>query len=64
LNSKLTDEESQVAFKAIQKKAGENGMAEYMAENDLDLLVSNSDSRLILFTACACKFSPSQDEYY
>jgi len=53
LNSKLTAEESEIAFQAIKKKAGDDGMAKYMAEHDLDLMVSNSECSLISFTACA-----------
>lgn len=52
-NSPLTDEESDNAARELKRLAGKDGMAKYMADNDLDLIVSSSDCSLVSFAACA-----------
>ena len=52
LNSKLTDEESDNTYTELNRIAGKDGMEKYMIENELDIVVSNSDCSLIAFTSC------------
>jgi amidase len=52
-NSPLTDEESDNAAEELKRLAGKDGMGRFMAENDLDLIISSSDCSLVSFAACA-----------
>ncbi|CZR63995.1 uncharacterized protein PAC_13892 [Phialocephala subalpina] len=51
--SALTEERCDKARSEIRRLAGEDGRAKYIRENDLDLIIANSDSTLIYFTACS-----------
>jgi amidase len=52
-NSPLTDEKSCSAARELKRLAGSDGMGKFMAQNDLDLIVSSSDCSLVSFAACA-----------
>ena len=53
MNSSLTDEESDGAARELKRLAGQDGMGKFMAENDLDLIISSSDCSLVSFAAAA-----------
>jgi amidase len=52
-NSTLTDEECETAAKELQRLAGLDGLGKFMDDNNLDLIVTNSDCSLVSFTACS-----------
>jgi hypothetical protein len=56
-NSTLTDEECEIAAKELRRLAGVQGFGKFMDENNLDLIVTNSDCSLVSFTACSGKLS-------
>lgn len=53
LNYPLANEESDNVARELKRIAGQDGMGKFMAENDLDLIVSSSDSSLVSFAAYA-----------
>jgi amidase len=52
-NSPLTDEESDMVAREVNRLADRDGLAKFMAMNDVDLIVSNSDCSMVSFAACA-----------
>lgn len=58
-NESLTDAESDAAQAELRRLADKDGMGKYMEENDIDMVVSNSDCSLISFAASAGKSRPS-----
>ena len=54
--SPLTDKSSQEAYVEINRLAGEDGMDKVMREHDLDLIIVDSESSIVSFSACAGKF--------
>jgi hypothetical protein len=55
LNSTLTDEECETAAKELRRLAGVEGFGKFMDENNLNLIVTNSDCSLVSFKACSGK---------
>lgn len=49
----MTKEKHDAAVTAIRKLAREEGMAKFMRDQDLDIVLSSSDATLITFSACA-----------
>jgi amidase len=52
-NSSLTANDAAEAYREINRKAGKDGMDKYMRENNVDIIVSNSDCTLVIWAACA-----------
>lgn len=52
-NSLLSAEEAADAYREINRKAGKDGMDRYMRGNDVDIIVSSSDSTLVTWASDA-----------
>jgi hypothetical protein len=55
-NSTLIDEECQTAAKELRRLAGVEGLGKFMDENNLDLIITDSDYSLVSFMAYLDKF--------
>ena len=52
-SSILTEEECETAARELRRFARVDGFGKFMDENNLDLIVTNSDCNLVPFTACS-----------